>query len=76
MIQWLSLVIKLTALLHGLLAAWRSQRERKAGRLEAVAEQQRANDVAVAAAADARRRRGRLDADPGGVREDDGFRRD
>ncbi len=69
------LALKLAELLAALAGLWKSHRERRAGRAEAILEHRERTDAALAKADDARARRRGRDA-AGGLREDDGFRRD
>lgn len=71
-----ALLLKIAEVLASLLALWRSERERRAGRNDAILEQREATDAAVHDAKSARARRRVRDAGPDGLREDDGFRRD
>ena len=70
------LFLKFVELVAALMAAWKSYRERRAGRAEAILEQRERTDAAAQKAVAARAHRRELDADPGGLRENDGFRRD
>jgi hypothetical protein len=68
--------LKLAELAASLVTLWNSHRERRAGKAEAILEQRERTDAAAFKAAHARTRRRELDADPDGLRENDGFRRD
>jgi hypothetical protein len=71
-----ALLLKIAEVLASLVALWRSTRERRAGRTDAILEQREATDAAVYEADSARTRRRQLDAGADGLRENDGFRRD
>lgn len=72
----LRLLLQLAGLAKALIALWTMRRERAAGREEAITRIREANDAAIARALEARARRRIHDAGDGGLRADDGFRRD
>jgi len=74
--QITALLLKIADVLASLLALWRSERERRAGRTDAILEQREATDAAVQEAESARSDRRVRDARADGLRENDGFRRD
>ena len=71
-----ALLLKIAEALASLLALWRSEREWRAGRTDAILEQREATDAAVHEAESARADRRVRDAGTDGLRENDGFRRD
>lgn len=71
-----ALLLKIAEVLASLLVLWRSARDRRAGRTDAILKQKEATDAAVHEAESARARRRQRDAGSDGLRENDGFRRD